>query len=131
MSISLFLSVIKKEIVFFYNHHCFSSCIKFCFNLFNSILYHRPRPFVALSIKNLLVENSYSFPSHHATFFFTMATVIYLYDKNWEEDFYCCFNYCLSRVVAGIHYPSDILGGMIIGILVGYLTSCLIKKLSL
>jgi undecaprenyl-diphosphatase len=95
-------------------------------------LYHRPRPFTAFAIKNLLVETSYSFPSHHATFFFTMATVIYLYNKNWGRGFFiAALIICLSRIIAGIHYPSDILGGMIIGVLAGYLTSYLIKKLSL
>ena len=27
----------------------------------------------------------------------------------------------LARVAAGVHYPSDIIGGMILGILTGYL----------
>ena len=34
----------------------------------------------------------------------------------------------MSRVVAGVHYPSDILGGAVIGIGVAYVTFFLVRR---
>lgn len=86
--------------------------------------YHRPRPFVALSgVHQLIPESSWSFPSGHATFFFAMATAVYLYDKKWGIGFFAAAALVgLARIVAGIHYPLDILGGALVGSLVAYLT---------
>lgn len=83
--------------------------------------YHRPRPFLTHQAHQLLSENQWSFPSGHSAFFFAFATAIYLYNKKWGVGFFlAAFLMNISRIVAGIHYPSDILGGMIIGIIVGY-----------
>ena len=83
--------------------------------------YHHPRPFLVLPVHQLLTENSWSFPSGHATFFFAMATAIYLYNKRWGAVFFImAILITVSRVIAGIHYPSDIIGGALIGALVAY-----------
>jgi undecaprenyl-diphosphatase len=85
--------------------------------------YHHPRPFTVLPVHQLLSENSWSFPSGHATFFFALATVLFLYDKKWGIGFFiAAILMTVSRVIAGIHYPSDIVGGAVIGISVGYAT---------
>lgn len=90
--------------------------------------YHRPRPFLMLQVNKLLssgwiyFDKEWSFPSGHSAFFFAMATAIYLYNKKWGIWFFiAAFLMNISRIVAGVHYPSDILGGMIIGVLTGYL----------
>ena len=92
--------------------------------------YHRPRPFMVYpQIHALFVDNEWSFPSGHATFFFAMAAAIYLYNKKWGIGFFIAtLAVTISRVVAGVHYPSDILGGMIIGILVAYATFYIAEK---
>jgi undecaprenyl-diphosphatase len=89
--------------------------------------YHRPRPFLTLPVNKLLsngwfyADTEWSFPSGHSAFFFAMATAIYLYNKKWGVWFFiAAILMNISRVVAGVHYPSDILGGVIIGIVVGY-----------
>ena len=89
--------------------------------------YHRPRPFLALPVNKLLSngwfysDNAGSFPSGHSAFFFAMATAIYLYNKKWGIGFFlAAILMNIGRIVAGVHYPSDILGGMMIGIVVGY-----------
>ena len=85
--------------------------------------YHRPRPFVTLHVHQLVTDSSWSFPSGHATFFFAMAMAIYLYDKKWGIGFFVAAALIsVARVAAGVHYPSDILGGALIGALVAYLT---------
>ncbi|MFA5998309.1 MAG: phosphatase PAP2 family protein [Candidatus Paceibacterota bacterium] len=78
--------------------------------------YHRPRVFTDLPVTQLLTSNEWSFPSGHATFFFAMATAIYLYNKKWGIGFFiAALGMGVSRVIAGIHYPSDIIGGALIG----------------
>lgn len=84
---------------------------------------HRPRPFVAdSSIVPLFSETSFSFPSGHASFFFALSTVVYLYNKRLGLWFYAASaTIGLARVAAGVHYPTDILGGAVLGIAVGWL----------
>lgn len=85
--------------------------------------YHRPRPFIVYSdIYPLISKNEYSFPSGHAAFFFALAAAIYFYNKRWGAWFFiAAFLISISRVIAGIHYPSDIIAGAVIGVVVGYL----------
>ena len=83
---------------------------------------HRLRPFVAdPSIVPLFSETSYSFPSGHAAFFFAISTVVYLYNKRWGVWFYLASAVIgLARVAAGVHYPTDILGGAVLGVVAAY-----------
>lgn len=85
-------------------------------------LYHRPRPFLAFEAHKLISNGSWSFPSGHSAFFFAMAAALYCYNKKWGVGFFIAALFMnISRIIAGVHYPSDILGGMVIGILVGYI----------
>ena len=66
------------------------------------------------------LEHWSSFPSDHAVVFFAIATAIWLHHRwlgflayAWVTVFAC-----LPRVYAGFHYPSDIVAGAIIGIVV-------------
>ncbi len=93
--------------------------------------YHRPRPFIDLPVNQLLTSNEWSFPSGHATFFFAMATALFLYNKKWGIGFFiAAILMSVSRVIAGIHYPSDIVGGAIIGIIVAYATFSIARKIA-
>lgn len=92
--------------------------------------YHRPRPFSELpEMRQLIDTTSWSFPSGHATFFFAMATAVYLYNKKWGIGFFiAAVLIAVSRVIAGIHYPSDVIGGALIGIGVGLATFHIARK---
>lgn len=82
------------------------------------LLYQRDRPFTSLDIEELATSTEWSFPSGHSAFFFALATAIYLYDKRWGTGFFLLAGVvALARVAAGIHWPSDILGGAGIGVL--------------
>ncbi len=90
--------------------------------------YHRPRPFVTYQVHQLLSENEWSFPSGHSAFFFAMATAIYFYNQKWGIGFLiAAILMNLSRITAGVHYPTDILGGAIIGIMVAYIVVIKLK----
>jgi len=84
----------------------------------------------------LLVENcsqTYSFTSSHAANHFGMATFIFLTLKpvigKWVWLAYiwaAVIGY--AQVYVGVHYPSDILGGAIIGLLFGWLLGVFFNK---
>jgi undecaprenyl-diphosphatase len=62
-----------------------------------------------------------SFPSSHAVNNFAVATMFALYYRRIR---YAVFGWAalvaLSRVFVGVHYPSDVLGGALIGALLGW-----------
>lgn len=86
-------------------------------------IWPRFRPFVENNV-NLLVEHSASasFPSGHAAFYFALASIIYMRNRNLGSLFLLgAFLISLSRVFVGIHWPSDVLAGAIIGIFSAWL----------
>lgn len=98
--------------------------------------YHRPRPFLVLQVNKLLSsgwfysDTEWSFPSGHSAFFFAMATAIYCYNKKWGIGFFiAAILMNASRIIVGVHYPSDIFGGAVIGTVVGYLLFRLAEKI--
>ncbi|MCX8009814.1 MAG: phosphatase PAP2 family protein, partial [Ignavibacteria bacterium] len=86
-------------------------------------IFERVRPCNVLPDVHLLVgcSSSYSFPSSHAVNNFCMATFFSFYFKNLKWIFFSvAFIVALSRVFVGVHYPSDVIGGALIGIAIGY-----------
>lgn len=86
-------------------------------------LWSRPRPFIENQV-NLLIDktNEVAFPSGHAAFFFALSFIVYQYNKKAGLGFFVAsFLICFSRVFVGIHWPSDILAGLIVGVFSGWL----------
>ena len=80
-------------------------------------------PFATEIVNQLIPYDSArsSFPSGHASFFFALAVVVYLYNRKLGAWFLATSALIsLARVYVGVHYPSDVLAGAIIGILVGW-----------
>ena len=87
-------------------------------------IFHRYRPCIALSniITPLGCNGTWSFPSNHAVNNFAAATFYYvLFPRLKWALFITAALVSISRVYLGLHYPSDILGGAVIGSTIGYL----------
>ncbi len=80
--------------------------------------YHSPRPFQALNLPALIGESGYSFPSGHAALFFGIAmTMVYLNRRIGIWYFIFAAANGLARIFVGVHWPFDIVGGAVVGIL--------------
>ena len=67
-------------------------------------------------------SNSFSFPSNHAANSITAATLLSLCFRNTTLlVFTFALIVCYSRVYLRVHYPSDVLGGAMLGACMGYL----------
>ncbi|HEY9342144.1 MAG TPA: phosphatase PAP2 family protein [Hanamia sp.] len=66
------------------------------------------------------LETWSSFPSDHAVLFFSLATCIFLISRKsgMIAYLYAFFVVCFPRIYFGLHYPTDILVGAVIGVLI-------------
>lgn len=90
----------------------------------------RVRPCNVLPDVHLLVycSKAGSFPSSHATNLFTFATLIsYFYKKVKVVFFSIAVLVSFSRVYVGVHYPSDVVGGALLGIFCAWIMIILFK----
>ncbi len=82
----------------------------------------RPRPFLVYPAVTQLIFKEYesAFPSGHAAAVFGMATVIYFYNRKAGVGLMVLgLLIGAARVAGGVHYPTDIIGGAVVGILAG------------
>ncbi|MSU44914.1 phosphatase PAP2 family protein [Candidatus Nomurabacteria bacterium] len=71
----------------------------------------------------------YSFPSTHAAIFSALAIAVYFRDKKIGIIFLIsALLIGLARIIAGVHFPIDILGGFILGSGVTYLVAYFVKN---
>ncbi len=87
-------------------------------------LFALPRPCITLPDVHLLTgcSNSGSLPSSHAANSAAIATMLGLYDRRyfwWSVPGALLVS--LSRLYLGVHYPSDVLAGALVGIATGWL----------
>ncbi len=103
-------------------------------NLLLKNVVHRLRPYDVLDWIELLIASldDYSFPSGHTSAAFAVATVLLL---NRARGGYLFLGLAMlmgfSRVYLLVHYPTDVIAGMIIGCLLGFITFEAWKKRSL
>ena len=85
----------------------------------------RIRPFdVNYAIQLIVAKpHDYSFPSGHTAASFTAVMALYLAGekKTWKAALVLAVLIALSRLYLYVHYPTDIIGGVVFGSLSGYL----------
>jgi len=90
---------------------------------------HSLRPFAVMKVTQLIDESGYSFPSGHAAFYFALSMAVYLYNKKLGIAFFVVSLVMgIARIYAGIHWPSDILGGILVGIVTALVVNFAARK---
>lgn len=101
----------------------------------NVVLKHlvaRPRPCVLNPSVQLLVSmpKGYSFPSGHTLSAFIGATVLCCYKRSWGIPALILAGLiAFSRLYLYVHFPSDVLAGLVLGVVIGLVTVFLYGKI--
>lgn len=102
-------------------------------NLILKNLVARVRPYdvntaIAILIKKPL---DFSFPSGHTAASFAAMTALFLakMKKAWIAALILAVLIAFSRLYFYVHYPTDVLGGIVVGILSGVLGYAIVEKL--
>ena len=108
-------------------------------NLFLKVVIARPRPYAdEAGIYRQLwltvgqnVESDYSFPSGHTTAAFDTMTPAFILGKRRVKIAAAAFALLmgLARIYLVVHFPSDVLGGVVVGIVAGCLGVLVAQKL--
>ncbi len=87
------------------------------------LAFNAQRPFEAMAnVKPLFMPLDHAFPSGHATFFSALAFSIFFFHKKAGYIFmFFALVIGAARIVAGVHFPVDIVGGYILGFAVAFI----------
>lgn len=94
----------------------------------------RPRPYITYTDDLIPVKTTigYSFPSGHTSTTFAVATSLSMSCPKWyvvAPSMLWATGVAFSRLYLGVHYPSDVLTGMAVGVLSGITGYLLAQKI--
>lgn len=91
----------------------------------------RPRPFIVNPhIETLLRPGGYSFPSGHTATSIALMTMMALNDVSYKFVYITlALLMAFSRLYLYVHYPSDVIVGILLGFFIGYLMHKIMIKL--
>ena len=113
LSIWLFVREEKKDIWFFLRVGLASSLSMLITEILLKNIFVRNRPPGAML-------SDYSFPSGHATFAWALAVVLASKEPRAKYVFYLlAILISISRIYLGVHYPSDVVAGTLVGVGIG------------
>lgn len=95
-------------------------------------VFQRVRPSASIPAVNLLIAKplSYSFPSGHSASSFAAAGVLAKYHKKYAPLFFSIAALiAFSRLYLYVHYPTDVLAGMILGLICSKIIIYIFEKL--
>ena len=132
LAVFLLLFLLNRDKYFFFVPLISALVSRFVFTEVIRLLYFRPRPFVESGISPLFDHApTASFPSGHAAFFFALSAGVYSFNKKAGLWFFAASaTIGLARVLAGVHYFTDVLGGLAVGVFSFWLVSFLYRRLS-
>jgi membrane-associated phospholipid phosphatase len=93
--------------------------IAIALNYLVKLVVRRPRPVLEGLPPLGGAPSSLSFPSAHATSSFAVATAMTRVDPLGALAFLLAFALALGRPYLGMHYPSDVLAGALLGVALG------------
>ena len=99
-------------------------------NLWLKPMVARTRPYDLLGYEILVRRlGDYSFPSGHTSASFAAATALYAIDRRWGTAAYILAVLIgFSRLYLGVHFPTDVLAGAVIGILAAKAAQWILEK---
>jgi undecaprenyl-diphosphatase len=101
-------------------------------NLCLKNMFMRTRPYEAINQLTRLIEaqSDYSFPSGHSASSFAAAIILYktLPKKYGILALVLAFLIAISRLYVGVHYPTDVLFGILSGTLIALFTIKIFNK---
>jgi undecaprenyl-diphosphatase len=96
--------------------------------MYLKLAFARPRPWEIWASTDVIgpKPGDYAFPSGHTSLVFTAAFLLaYYYPRRMRWTFWLAALIGFTRIYRGVHYPTDILGGIATGIGIGCLVAML------
>lgn len=89
----------------------------------------RPRPSETLAdVVTMFSASDFSMPSGHAVMAFSAAFILSKAYGKWPVFYLLATVVAVSRVYAGVHFPSDVLAGAVLGVMTGFVVSKVADK---